>query len=44
MNAHKLIAKNENGVLHITLPDEIKSKEVEVFLVPVLVDKEERKS
>lgn len=34
MNAHRLIAKNENGYLHIHLPKDISSKEVEVILLP----------
>mgnify|MGYP000866595676 CR=1 FL=1 len=35
MNAHRLIANNENGQLHIILPEEIKSEKVEVILVPL---------
>ena len=35
MVAHRLISKNENGYLHIHLPEEIKSSEVEVILMPV---------
>lgn len=35
MYAHKLIAQNENGHLHIVLPKEITTSEVEVILVPI---------
>ena len=34
MNAHRLIAKNEYGYLHIRLPENIQFKEVEVILLP----------
>lgn len=34
MNAHRLIAQNEDGYLHIRLPEDIKSGKVEVILLP----------